>query len=147
GDVQLSANNAPYLIMAVPSPDQGVIAARVQMDVLWNVVRNIQFGQTGRAYVVTRTGRVVAHTDPEIIFHSATIQEQPELASMLSAPNNEWYGTYLNFEGQLVVGYSRSIPTTEWLIITELPLKEAFAATQTAMYVLGAEAFLLMFFV
>ena len=147
GDVQLSANNAPYLIMSVPTPDGGVVAARVQMDVLWDVVRNIQFGKSGRAYVVTRTGRVVAHTDPEMILHNVTIREQPEFASMLSAPNGEWVGTYVNFEGKHVAGYTSYIPETDWLVITELPLTEAFAATQTATYVLGTEAFLLMFFV
>ena len=145
GDVQLSAINAPYLIMAVPSPDGGVLAARVQMDVLWKVVRHIQFGETGRAYVVTRSGRVIAHTDPEIIFHNTTIQDQSKFGFMLSAPNNEWFGTYVSFEGKRVVGYSSSIPEADWLIITELPVAEAFAATRTAMYVLGVEAFLLMF--
>ena len=31
--------------MAVPSADKGVVAARVQMDVLWDVVQNIHFGE------------------------------------------------------------------------------------------------------
>ena len=44
-----------------------------------------------------------------------------------------------------VVGYSSPIPGTDWLIITELPLTEAFSATRNAIYVLGAEALLLMF--
>jgi len=144
GDVQLSANNEPYLIMAVPSADKGVVAARVQMDVLWEVVQNIHFGESGRAYVVSRNGRVVAHTDPEIVLRNATIQEQPEFAAMSSAPNNEWSGTYTNFENTSVVGYTSHIPGTDWLIITELPLGEVFSATKNTIYLLGAEALLLM---
>lgn len=144
GDVQLSANNDPYLIMAVPSAGGGVVAARVQMDVLWEVVQNIHFGELGRAYVITRSGRVVAHTNPEVVFNNATIQEQPEFAEMLSAANNEWFDSYVNFEGASVVGYTSIIPGTDWLIITELPVREAFSATRNAIYVLGAEAFILM---
>ena len=68
GDVQLSANNVPYLIMAVPSADNGVVAARIQMDVLWDVVQNIHFGKLGQAYVITHNGRMVAHTNPETGF-------------------------------------------------------------------------------
>lgn len=144
GDVQLSASNEPYLIIAVPTAKKGVIAARVQMDVLWEVVQNIQFGKSGRAYVISRSGRVVAHTDPEVVLSNATIQEQPEFTAMSSAPNNEWSGIYTNFENSSVVGYTSIIPGTDWLIITELPLGEAFSATQNAIYVLGAEALLLM---
>jgi hypothetical protein len=99
------------------------------MDVLWEVVQNIHFGESGRAYVVSRNGRVVAHTDPEIVLRNATIQEQPEFAAMSSAPNNEWSGTYTNFENTSVVGYTSHIPGTDWLIITERPLGEAFSAT------------------
>lgn len=144
GDVQLSANNVPYLIMAVPSADNGVVAARIQMDVLWDVVRNIHFGKLGQAYVITHNGRIVAHTTPETVLNNMTIQEQPEFATILSAPNNEWSGTYTNFEGKSVVGYTSPVPGTDWLIITELPLTEAFSSTQNAIYVLGAEALLLM---
>jgi diguanylate cyclase (GGDEF)-like protein/PAS domain S-box-containing protein len=146
GDVQLSAHDLPYIIMAVPSADKGVIASRVEMNVLWTVVQNIQFGRSGRAYVVTHTGQVIAHTDPGIILHNTNIRKQPEFGSIVAAPNNEWSGTYVNFEGKHVVGYSISIPGTNWLVIAELPLSEAFATTQMALYVLGAEALLLMFF-
>ena len=147
GEVQLSSNNAPYLIMAVPSTDNGVVAARVQMDVLWEVVRNIYFGKSGRAYVITRNGKVVAHTDPQVVLNNISIHEQPEFAAMLSAPNNEWSGTYNNFEGASVAGYTSIIPGTDWLIVTELPVREAFSATRNAIFVLGAEAFILMFLV
>ena len=145
GDIQLSANHPPYLIMAVQSADHGVIAARVEMDVLWAVVRNFHFSRSGRAYVVSRTGKMIADTDTEIILQHTTIREQPEFGSILFAPNNEWFGTYINFEGKPVMGYSISIPGTDWLVITELPLKEAFATTWMALYVLGAEAFLRCF--
>ena len=108
-----------------------MVAARIQMDVLWDVVQNIRFGKLGRAYVITPNGRVVAHTNPELVFNNATIQEQPEFASMLSAPNNEWFGTYTNFESTTVVGYTSRIPGTDRLIITELPQREVMPPRKT----------------
>lgn len=147
GDVQLSVNNAPYLILAVPSEDHGVVAARVQMDILWNVVRDIHFGNSGQAYVINRSGRIIAHTNPEIVINNTTLRERSEFTSMVSALNNEWYGSYTNFENERVVGYTCPIPGTDWLIVTELPMKEAFSATWRAILVLGAEAILLMFLV
>lgn len=145
GRVQLSARDEPYLIMAVPSPDGGSVAARVRMDVLWEVVRNIHFGNSGQAYVITRTGQMVAHTNAERVLNNTSIQDRPEFSAMLAEPGNEWAGTFENFEGMRVVGRASRIPGTDWLIITELPWAEAYQSTLLAMGVLGTEAVLLMF--
>ena len=45
GNIQLSTNNLPYMVISIPTPQGGVVAARVEMNVLWEVVQNIQFGQ------------------------------------------------------------------------------------------------------
>jgi PAS domain S-box-containing protein len=147
GNVQLSANNEPYIIMAVPDRDGGVVAARVQMNVLWDVVRNIHFGRSGRAYVITSSGQIIAHTEAEVILNHTSIQDRMEFAALTAAPDNEWFGTFTNFKGQRVVGNTRAIEGTSWFVITELPWSEAFEATRNAIFVLGAVAFLLMAFV
>ena len=147
GNVQLSARNEPYLIMSVPSPEGGVVAARVEMGVLWNVVQNIHFGQAGQAYVIARDGQIIAHTHPEVVIGNTTIRDRPEFAALMASPNYEWSGTFTNFEGDRVVGSTKPIEGTDWLVVTELPLREAFASTGAAIVVLGTEAFTLMFLV
>lgn len=147
GNVQLSVSREPYLIMALPTPEDGVVAARVRMDVLWDVVRDIRFGDSGRAYVITRQGKIVAHTNTDLVIAGVEIRGRPELSSFLAAPDNEWFGMYTNFEGNAVVGASTHIPGTDWLIVTEMSQREAFATSRLAVFVLGAEAFLLMLLV
>jgi PAS domain S-box-containing protein len=147
GNVQLSANNEPYIIMSVPDRDGGVVAARVQMNVLWDVVRNIHFGRSGQAYVITWTGQIIAHTKAEVVLNNTSIQDRAEFAALTAAVDHEWFGTFTNFEGQRVVGNTRAIEGTSWLVITELPWSEAFEATRNAIFVLGAVAFLLLAFV
>ena len=144
GSVQLSVLNEPYLIMAVPSPQGGVVAARVRMNVLWDVVQNIHFGLKGSAYVITGEGSIIAHTNPEVVINRTTIDGREELNALLVAPNYEWFGDYTNFENEQVVGVTAPVAGTNWIVVTELPLSEAFAASRTAVLVLGAEAFLLM---
>ena len=144
GNVQLSARNEPYIIMAVPSLENGVVAARVQMNVLWDVVQTIHFGQTGQAYLITRSGQIIAHTDLDVVISQTTIKDRPEFIAMMGAPDNKWFGTFTNFEGKRVVGSTSSIEDTDWLVVTELPVTEAFASTRRAIYVLGSIAFLLL---
>lgn len=144
GNVQLSASNEPYLIMAVPSSEGGVVAARVEMNVLWEVVQNIHFGRSGQAYVITRTGQIIAHTKPDVVINNTTIHDRTEFTAITEAPNNEWYGTFTNFEGRQVVGNTKPIEETDWMIVTELPMTEAFASTRNSFIVLGSIALLLM---
>jgi len=144
GPVQLSYNEQPYLLMAIPAPDGGVVAARVQISVLWEAVADIRFGQAGRAYVITREGDIVAHTHPEVVLTSTSISGRSELAALLTAPNAEWHGAYINFEGASVVGATAPVPDTDWVVITELPQAEAFAASRTALLALGGGLLILM---
>jgi PAS domain S-box-containing protein len=144
GNVQLSARNEPYLVMAVPSAEGGVVAARVQMNVLWDVVRNIHFGETGQAYVITQTGQIVAHTNAEVMLNNTSIQDRPEFIALMAEPGNDWFGTFESFDGRRVVGKAVPIEGTNWLIMTELPWNEAYRSTRRAVAVLGTEAVVLM---
>jgi PAS domain S-box-containing protein len=142
--VQISSRDEPYLIVALPVSGGGVIAARLRMDVLWDVVANIRFGQTGRAYVVTRKGQIIAHTDPEVVLAQTTITESSELRPALESSASEWYGEYADLKGARVVGVAAAVPGTDWVIITELPRREAFAASRTASLLLGGGMFFLV---
>lgn len=70
---------------------------------------------------------------------------RPELSAILNAPNNIWSGAYKDFHNEEVVAATTRIPATDWIVITELPQSEAFTYSRTAVFVLGTEAFLLMF--
>jgi len=136
-DVQISSVDAPYLIMAIPASDGGVVAARVSMRVLWDVVADIRFGETGTAYVINQEGRIVGHTDSQIPLANVSLAGRPEMDAIWAAPDFEWYGKYENFAGTPVVSTTRRIPGTNWVVVTELPQAEAFAVSRTAWIALG----------
>ncbi|MSP12225.1 MAG: PAS domain S-box protein [Chloroflexi bacterium] len=144
GPVQLSFNEQPYVLMAIPTADGGVAAARVQINVLWQSVADIRFGVSGRAYVVAREGDIVAHTNTEVVLAGINIAGRPELQALLAAPNAEWHGEYTNFQGIRVVGATAPVPNTGWIAITELPETEAFAASRVALLMLGGGLLIFM---
>lgn len=137
GDVRISASDVPYLITAVPAADSGVVAARVDMKLLWEVVGDIRFGRSGSAYVVDAAGRILAHTDPQVVLANTMIAGRTEFEALSAAPDRSWAGSYTNFEGRRVVGVTAPLPGTEWTIVTELPRAEAYATTRTALILLG----------
>lgn len=138
GNVQISPEGKPYLVMAVPTPDGGVVAARLRMDMLWDAVDDLHFGKTGQSYVVNTQGEIMAHTDPAIALSHTNLAGRLEMAALLQAPNHEWGGAYENFEGVQVVGVTAPIEGTEWVVITEVATTETFAISRTALLLLVA---------
>jgi two-component system sensor kinase FixL len=142
GDIQVSPAGDPYLIMAVPGADGAVVAGRLRMSVLWGVVAAIRFGRTGQAYVVNQEGRIVAHTNPEVVLEKTSLAGRPELAALSQSPDRRWNGAYVNFEGTPVVATMAPVPETGWVVITELSQAEAFATSRIAALHLGGSMLL-----
>ena len=103
GDVQLSAADQPYLIFSAPTAQGGVVAIRLRMDVLNEVIASLQFGEAGIAYLVNQSGRVVAHSDPQVVLANTRLDHRPELLALVRAAKGIWAGEYRNFQGEPVV--------------------------------------------
>ena len=130
--VQVSAENASYVIFAMPSHEGGVIAAQIQMDPLWEKVAQIRFGKKGGIYVVSHSGQVIAHPDREIVLSNQNIGSTAMFQSILQSPEYKWTGGLINFEGLKVVTVSMPIENTDWIVISELPEAEAYASSRRA---------------
>ncbi len=142
-DRQLSATEEPYLIFSVPTKDGGVIASRLRMHIVNEVVANLKFGKTGIAYLVNRDGRVVAHSSPQVARANLKMKEQSEVIKLIRANREMWSGTYRNFNGQPVIGTMLPVPRTPWIAVTELSLAEAHTASLRALWVILAGAFVI----
>ncbi|HYQ91216.1 MAG TPA: ATP-binding protein, partial [Candidatus Competibacteraceae bacterium] len=136
GDVQLSGGDAAYLILAMPAAEGGVIAARLKMQVLQDVVASLHFGEAGSSYIVNQSGRIIAHSDPQVVLANTRLDEHPELLALVRAAKAGWTQEYTDLHGRPVVGTTALVPNTEWVVVTELPQAEAYAASRAAWWVL-----------
>ena len=134
--VQISDESEPYLIMATPTPDGGVVAARLRMNVLWDVVANLNFGQTGQSYIINSQGEILAHTDPTFALTQTRLKEGTKPAAPLTGPNRS--NAYTNFQGTPVIGETGPVHGTDWEVFTEVSQSEAFATSQTALLLLSS---------
>ncbi|WP_373498907.1 PAS domain S-box protein, partial [Desulfococcus sp.] len=136
GDVQLSAGDEAYLILALPASCGGVIAARLKMKVLQDVVAGLHFGEAGLSYLANQSGRIIAHSDPRVVLANTRIDDRPELFALVRAARETWAGEYLDLHGRPVVGTTVPVPGTPWVVVTEVPQAEAYAASRKAWWVL-----------
>ena len=83
GEVQISAGDEAYLILALPAARGGVIAARLDMKVLREVVASLHFGESGISYLANQSGRIIAHSDPRIAQARTQLDSHPELLALV----------------------------------------------------------------
>ncbi|MCS6887491.1 MAG: response regulator [Chloroflexus sp.] len=122
GPVFITSDSEPYIIMAMPASDGGVVAGRLRMNLLWETVAAIRFGRTGSAYIVDNQGVIIAHPNPQIVLDYTTISDRPEFREFPPDGNQR---LYINLFGEETLGVALNIPGTPWRLLAEVPEAEA----------------------
>ncbi len=112
GDVYLSEGDEAYLILALSAAEGGVIAARLRMQVLQDVVASLHFGESGIAYLVNQNGRIIAHSDPQVVLAQTRLDDHPELLALVRAAKEVRAAEYPDLQGRPVVGTTAPVPGT-----------------------------------
>ena len=136
--VQLSASDEPYLILAVPTSDGGVVVTRLRMAIIGQVVSEVRFGETGQVYVISQDGWLMAHTDDTLVTNQTSVTEQAMFRSFQQRASQEWSGAYTNFQGESVAGVTVPVGQAGWILIAEISQREAYAASRNALLILGS---------
>ena len=147
GPIQISPSGVPYTVMAIPGHDGGVVAARLDMRILWDLVGDMHFGRTGNIYILNQNGRMLAHDKPAFVLANTSLGRRPEFGAFLQAqaaqPDATWSGTYGNFQGNKVWGMFSGLQGTNWVVVTEILASEIYGASLRAVLVLAAGMLLL----
>ena len=109
----------------------GALQAQVDLRQIWNVVRDIKFSDTGYAYIVTRSGNLIAHSDPGLVLQQSRMTDLPQVQAafqpnpMVPIPKTQ-VGRDLN--GEEVLSSFVFLPNLDWAFFIEQPLSEAYKA-------------------
>lgn len=146
-NVQMPTSDTPYLILAKASQTGLIVAARVNMHILQEVVSSVRFGETGIVFVMDRDGRVMAYADAPIPLDQMRLGVSPDHMEDASAPMyamsderkgiTHWHSSYPNFVGEPVDGLIMALPGTNWYVVAEAELTETRAIGHNALVVLG----------
>jgi len=119
-DVQIAYNDAPYLLMAVPAKN-GVVAARLHMDVLWEVISGIHFGSTGMAYLFNPdSGLLVAHPDSNLVLAGNDLLGTPIYAAAMTRDEALWDRAYSDLNGRMVRINASQVRDANWVLVTQV---------------------------
>ena len=100
GPVYFVQNSEPYMTIAFPIEQFagtviGVLQAEVNLKHVWDVVSNIKAGEAGYAYVVSRSGDLIAHRDISLVLrrqnlgHLTQVKAASQAASGAPRPESD----------------------------------------------------------
>ncbi|WP_298818864.1 response regulator [Chloroflexus sp.] len=122
GPLLITAESEPYIVMAVPAADGGVVAGRLRMNLIWETVATLRFGRLGTAFIVDEQGIIIAHPNQQVILTYTSMIDRPEFRDV---PPDGRQRFYINIFGEETLGVSLNIPGTPWRLFSEVPENEA----------------------
>ena len=130
--VLIDANTSePLVILAVPIKNplgdvREILVAETKLRFLWDVVKEIQVGETGTAYVVDASGILVAFSDITRALRAEDLSHIDVVGQFLrQSPSSVGISRGIN-ETNVVSSFT-PLDDPNWAVIVELPVKEAYA--------------------
>ncbi|HMB24358.1 MAG: GAF domain-containing protein [Chloroflexota bacterium] len=131
----------PLVTMAVPAQNvfgdfQGAVVAELNLKFMWDLVDQLQVGETGYAYVVDANGNLIAFQDTARVLRGENVVHIAEVRRFVDNPTaakdiSPEVRSYTGLTGESVVGTYLPLGTPPWAVVIEIPEEEAYAALQT----------------
>ena len=139
GQVHLTVTaQEPYVVMGEPlTSNRGALVVWVNLRHVWEIAAGVRVGESGYAYVLDANGNLTAYRDlAPIIARQNPLKNNPRLSALLQDPNAA--GEYTGFGGAAVIGADAPIASTNWVVVVETPLAEAYAVLYRALALIAA---------
>ena len=128
-NVRISEDYVPYLVLAEPiramGGVKGVLLANLSLRSVWNIIDGIGSRQVGKAYLIDRTGRLLAHSDKKLVLQNALTPQKDVFQKVISREA----GSLVEKDpqgGNQLVSYA-PIPGLQWGLIIDQPERQAYA--------------------
>ncbi len=140
--IGFSKDHTPYVTMTVPVKSLGrivyVLAAEVRLRGFWDIVDAIRIGKTGRAYVVSKEGILVAGEDKKRVMANEDLLNEEAVRAVLAGGSGSLEST--DASGREWLKAYAPIPRLGWGVVVRQPAEEAYSF----LHVMKAESWILI---
>ncbi len=123
----------PSIVMGIPMTDirsgatNGVLVAEIRLKKIWNLVADLHIGNAGNAFLLDRTGKIIAHRNPSLVLKS----------TYFKSPDGVVIRMGLNDVRSLIDSKKIKLGSQEILLVTERPITEALNLTFRILAIIG----------
>lgn len=142
GPVYFVRGSEPYMTIAVAierfaGEVIGVLQAEVNLKYIWDVISGIKVGTSGYAYTVTHSGDLIAHRDIGLVLQQRNLAHLEQVKAAFRAKAGVGVaeaGVASDLQGDTVFSSSAIIPSLNWAVIIESPLKDAYGPLYASVF-------------
>jgi putative methionine-R-sulfoxide reductase with GAF domain len=131
-----AGTNEPLIAIAIPIRNvlgdfQGTLVAEVNLKFMWELVDQLEAGQTGYAYVVNDKGDLIAFGDTARVLRGENVSQIQQVKEFIENPAliediTPKLVSYTGLTGEKVVGNYVPLGTPQWAVFVEIPTSEAY---------------------
>jgi signal transduction histidine kinase/DNA-binding response OmpR family regulator/HPt (histidine-containing phosphotransfer) domain-containing protein len=130
GPVITTETSEPWVTLALPlegtgTTIAGVVYGVVNLRSLWEITAELRLSHGGRAYVVDRSGQLIASDDANLVLKRLSFADRPliqHLMQHLDTQDLEFVqGDYVNEHGVRVLATGLYLPGGQWGVVVEQP--------------------------
>jgi signal transduction histidine kinase len=134
--VQFNEVKEPYIISTHPirqfNEVIGVIAARINLRSIWELVDEIKIGKTGNVFVIGGGGQLIAHREKKKVLDRSEVIDLDILEQAASKQKQSFI--FYNFENEKMLGTSTFLEDFKWVVVIQQPEDEAFELVARMRY-------------
>lgn len=130
-----NATSEPLAFLAIPVTNalgdfKGTLVAELSLRFIWNLIYQLQIGETGTAYVVDRQGNLIAFSDISRVIKGENVANLEKVSEFVRGDSTTGDQTPISLsqginEATVVTAFvPLGIP--DWAVVTELPWQEAY---------------------
>jgi len=133
GPLYFRRGKEPYVTMAIDHGRRsGVTVAEINVGLVWDMIKAIKVGETGYAYIVDGTGRLIADRDEKLVLRGPDLSALPQVAAALAGPPSGKLVDGKTFDAgvpvEAVLSAYAAIPALNWRVFVDLPTAETSAS-------------------
>jgi len=136
GPVYFFRETEPFMTLAIAGPgsDPAVTIAEVNLRFIWDLVAAIKVGTSGKAYVIDKRGRLIAHPDLWPVLRNTDLGDVPQVREALAGVAAAQGGQIgADLDGQRVLSTYAPVSPLGWAVFVALPVDEAYGSIYNAI--------------
>jgi len=141
GPVTLYEGSEPHMTISVGGAREinGVTIAVINLKLIWDVIQAIHVGESGDAFVLDHSGRLVAHPDISLVLRGEDDAAAARLKQLQQEAIAAGGGTAEGFDAERrsVIAAMAPIPGPDWMAFVEQPAAEALTPIRAALWRTG----------
>ena len=135
-NVMFNEGKEPYVISShsIKRFDEivGILAGDINLTTIWALVDSINVGQTGSAFVISKSGQLIAHPDKRKILERVSVIDSSLISNI--SDSTETSVIFSSSEDVEMLGTFSYLKPFDWIVVIQQPIGESYGVAANMLY-------------